>query len=42
MMNGVPEEDVPYLWVARLLMVAMAVIGIVLIKRSWHRKHLEG
>ncbi len=41
MMAGVEEADMPYLWLARLLMLSMAAVGIVLIKRSWNRKGLE-
>ena len=34
--------NVPYIWTARLLMVAMLVVCAILIKRSWARKKLEG
>jgi len=33
--------NIPYIWVARLLMVLMVVVCVVLIKRSWARKRLE-
>lgn len=41
-MDGVPPENVAYLWAARALMVAMVIVGAFLIKRSWSRKHLAG
>ncbi len=40
-MEGVDPENVPYLWTARVLMLAMAAIGMYLIKRSWDRKGLS-
>lgn len=40
MMVGVAEENVPYLWAARCIMLLMVIVGIVLIKRSWSRKNL--
>ena len=42
MMDGVPAENVPYLWLARGLMVAMSLTGLWLIKRSWDRKQQHG
>ncbi len=34
--------NAPYIWTARLLMVAMVVVCVILIKRSWARKQLDG
>jgi len=38
MMEGVPEENVPYLLVARLIMTLMLLVGVVFIRRSWQRR----
>jgi len=36
LMKGVADSsDVPYLWLARLLMVAVVLVGLVLIRRAW-------
>ena len=38
-MVGVAEENVFHLWVARMLMVALLVIGLLLVKKAWsHRE----
>ncbi len=39
MMRGVDSGDVPYLWLARLLMLALLTIGLVLLKRAWARRN---
>jgi hypothetical protein len=38
LMRGVDSGDVPYLWIARFLMLALLAIGLVLLKRAWARK----
>ena len=39
LMQGVTDSsDVPYLWLARLLMVAVVLVGLVLIRRAWAGK----
>ena len=40
-MDGVPAENVPHLWVARILMVALVVAGILMIKIAWSRNDYE-
>ncbi len=40
-MDGVPEANVPHLWFARLLMVALLLVGCVLIKKAWNRRSLD-
>ncbi len=42
MMDGVAEENVPYLMTARVLMTLLLLVGVVLIRRSWQRKRLAG
>jgi hypothetical protein len=37
-MVGVAEENVAHLWVARLLMVALLVIGMLLVKKAWSQR----
>ncbi len=37
-MVGVPEENVTHLWIARLLLVALLLIGLVLIKKAWSHR----
>jgi neurotransmitter:Na+ symporter, NSS family len=34
-MEGVDAENRPYLWLARLMMVAMLAVGVYLINRAW-------
>jgi neurotransmitter:Na+ symporter, NSS family len=34
-MEGVDDENKPYLWLARLMMVAMLAVGVFLINRAW-------
>ena len=41
MMEGVPVENVPYLWLARAIMLTMGIAGVFLLKRSWARKKLD-
>jgi len=39
LMQGVADSgSIPYLWLARLLMVAVVLVGLVLIRRGWARK----
>ncbi len=39
-MEGVPEENVSHLWVARLLMIGLVIGGMLLIKKAWsHANH---
>lgn len=42
LMEGVAAEDVPYRWVARSILLAMVLVGIALVRRSWSRKNLAG
>lgn len=37
-MDGVPEENVAHLWVARLVMVALVLGGCLLIRKAWARR----
>jgi len=38
LMRGVDSGDVPYLWLARFLMLALLAIGLVLLKWAWARR----
>ena len=35
LMKNVPAENVPYLWLARFLIIALVMVGFVLIKVAW-------
>jgi SNF family Na+-dependent transporter len=37
-MAGVPEENVSHLWVARLLMIGLILVGMWLIRKAWARR----
>ncbi|MFC2149255.1 sodium:calcium symporter [Candidatus Auribacterota bacterium] len=41
-MKGVAKENVPYLWLARGLMIALFVTGFILIKIAWKRHKAAG
>ena len=42
LMKGVTEAgNIPYLWLARILMIALVVVGGVLIRRSWVHKTMD-
>ncbi len=42
LMKGVTEAgNVPYLWLARILMIALVVVGAILIRRSWVHKTMD-
>jgi NSS family neurotransmitter:Na+ symporter len=39
LMRGIDDSgDIPYLWAARFLMLAMFAVGLVLIRRAWSGK----
>ncbi|MGB5389872.1 MAG: sodium:calcium symporter, partial [Thermoanaerobaculia bacterium] len=39
LMQGVTDAgNIPYLWLARILMIALVVVGAILIRRSWVHK----
>jgi len=42
MMNGIPEENKPYVIASRLLMLAILVLQLVLIRLAWARKGRKG
>ena len=42
LMKGVTEAgNIPYLWLARILMIALVVVGAILIRRSWVHKTMD-
>lgn len=42
LMKGVTEAgNIPYLWLARILMIALVVVGGILIRRSWVHKTMD-
>jgi NSS family neurotransmitter:Na+ symporter len=41
MLHNVAPENVPYIWGARILMVSVAVILILLVKKAWENNHSE-
>jgi hypothetical protein len=38
--NAVPE-NVPYIWGARILMAAIAIILMLMVKKAWENNHNE-
>ena len=41
MLHNVAAENVPYIWGARILMVSVAVILILMVKKAWENNHSE-
>lgn len=41
MMHNVPEENVPYIWGARIFMLSMLILLFILIHLAWKRKEKE-
>ena len=42
LMKGVTEAgNIPYLWLARILMIALVVVGAILIRRSWVHRTMD-
>ena len=42
LMQGIADTSfIPYLWLSRLLMVILALVGLVLIRRAWSAKSLD-
>lgn len=41
MLHNVAEENVPYIWGARILMVIVALILIWMVKKAWDNNHSE-
>lgn len=41
LLKGVPEENQPYIWGARLLMLAISALILFLVKLAWDKKELK-
>ncbi|MDP2363470.1 MAG: sodium:calcium symporter, partial [Ignavibacteria bacterium] len=41
MLHNVAPENVPYIWGARILMVTIAVLLILMVKKAWDNNHSE-
>jgi hypothetical protein len=35
MLNGVADQDKPYYWGSRILMVALAILILLFVKKAW-------
>lgn len=40
LMRGVPEENYPYIWFARFLLIGMLAVMLLLVRIAWQRKHV--
>ena len=40
LMKGVPAENYPYIWFARFLLIALAVVIVGLVHIAWQKKHV--
>ena len=40
LMRNVPEENFPYIWFARFLLVSMLVAVLIMVRIAWQRKHV--
>lgn len=40
LMRGVPEQNFPYIWFARFLMLGILLLMLVLVRIAWQRRHV--
>ena len=40
LMRNVPEQNFPYIWFARFLLVSMLVAVLIMVRIAWQRKHV--
>lgn len=40
LMRGVPEENFPYIWFARFLMLGILICTVMLVRIAWQRRHV--
>ena len=40
-LENAPPENVPYIWGARVLMISIAIILMLLVKKAWENNYNE-